>query len=251
MIGKLKSENKRVNVLDIGTGTGLLAMMAVRCGADTVTACEAFEPMIAVAKKCIAANGMADRIKIVPKRSTDVVVGVDMDQRANVLVTEVFDTELIGEGAIGTFTHALNHLLTDDCHVIPDNAIMYVQIVESESCLNWNWLNGLTRYGISVPKESQNLAGNSIFDVQLTQFKEFKPLSKPLEAFRFSFSGKKPLPYDQRQVLEVMAENSGTAHGIFMWWICHMDQENEIIMSCAPKFAHHSPANLQVQNNMT
>jgi len=34
-----------------------------------------------------------------------------MDARANVLVTEVFDTELIGEGALGTFQHAHQHLL--------------------------------------------------------------------------------------------------------------------------------------------
>ncbi len=50
MINKLKSENKTVNVLDIGTGTGLLSMMAVRCGADKVTACEAFKPMVNLAK---------------------------------------------------------------------------------------------------------------------------------------------------------------------------------------------------------
>ena len=35
----------------------------------------------------------------------------DMPHRANILITEVFDTELIGEGAIGTFRHALEHLL--------------------------------------------------------------------------------------------------------------------------------------------
>jgi protein arginine N-methyltransferase 7 len=34
-----------------------------------------------------------------------------MAERANLLVTEVFDTELIGEGAIGTFTHAHDQLL--------------------------------------------------------------------------------------------------------------------------------------------
>ena len=33
------------HVLDIGTGTGLLSMMAVRCGADTVTACEVGHPL--------------------------------------------------------------------------------------------------------------------------------------------------------------------------------------------------------------
>ena len=34
-----------------------------------------------------------------------------MPKRANILVTEVFDTELIGEGAIPTFEHAHRVLL--------------------------------------------------------------------------------------------------------------------------------------------
>ena len=38
---------------------------------------------------------------------------MDMDERANILVTEVFDTELIGEGAISTFNHAQDYLLTE------------------------------------------------------------------------------------------------------------------------------------------
>lgn len=54
---------------------------------------------------------MAGKIKLVQKRSTEMKVPDDMEFRANILVTEVFDTELIGEGAIGTFRHALEHLL--------------------------------------------------------------------------------------------------------------------------------------------
>ena len=34
-----------------------------------------------------------------------------MKERANILVTEVFDTELIGEGALKTFQHAHDNLL--------------------------------------------------------------------------------------------------------------------------------------------
>ena len=90
MVGKLKAAGRYVHVLDIGTGTGLLSMMAVSAGADRVTACEGFKPMIQVAKRCMQANGMHDRIELIEKRSTDIRVGVDMTERANVLVTEVF-----------------------------------------------------------------------------------------------------------------------------------------------------------------
>lgn len=52
------------------------------------------------------------QVHVIHKRSTDLVVGEDMPERANVLVAEVFDTELIGEGALPTYSHAKKHLLT-------------------------------------------------------------------------------------------------------------------------------------------
>lgn len=35
----------------------------------------------------------------------------DMPRKANVLVTEIFDTELLGEGVLPTLAHAWKHLL--------------------------------------------------------------------------------------------------------------------------------------------
>ncbi len=68
----MKSENKRVHVLDIGTGTGLLAMMAVRCGADKVTACEAFKPMIQVSFILYWLNYKNKNLNIMNLRSPNV-----------------------------------------------------------------------------------------------------------------------------------------------------------------------------------
>jgi protein arginine N-methyltransferase 7 len=60
---------------NFSTGTGLLAMMAVRAGADRVTAIEAFEPMARVARKVITDNHYADRIRLIDERSTDLCAG--------------------------------------------------------------------------------------------------------------------------------------------------------------------------------
>ena len=66
--------------------------------------------MVRIARQVITRNGYNDIIHIVPKRSTD-MTEKDMPVKANILVTEVFDTELIGEGALVTFAHAHKHLL--------------------------------------------------------------------------------------------------------------------------------------------
>ncbi|CAD7003501.1 unnamed protein product [Ceratitis capitata] len=50
-IARMHSDGREVHVLDIGTGTGILSMMALSAGADTVTACEAFMPMANCAER--------------------------------------------------------------------------------------------------------------------------------------------------------------------------------------------------------
>merc|ERR1711936_114021 len=80
-----RSQGQPVHVLDIGTGTGLLSMMAAKIGADSVTAIEEFLPMANRAEKIIRDNGFQGQIKLVRKRSTSVQVGpgLDMEERAN------------------------------------------------------------------------------------------------------------------------------------------------------------------------
>ena len=91
---------------------------------------QVLKPMVKISRTAIEENGYQDIINVIPKRSTEVIVGPgnpfsdvlqyfilinhtdgDMSQRANILVTEVFDSELIGEGAVPTFRHAVKELL--------------------------------------------------------------------------------------------------------------------------------------------
>ncbi len=61
-----------MHVLDIGTGTGLLAMMASRAGADSVTAVEVFRPMASLARRVFARNHLDSGITLIDTRSTDI-----------------------------------------------------------------------------------------------------------------------------------------------------------------------------------
>ncbi|KAL0118065.1 hypothetical protein PUN28_009028 [Cardiocondyla obscurior] len=244
-IEKKHQAGEEANVLDIGTGTGLLSMMAARCGADSITACEAFKPMANCAAKIIKENGLEDRIKLVRKRSTKMIVGNDgdMPKRANILVTEVFDTELIGEGALSTFRHAHEVLLEENSIVVPHRGTVWAQVVESDKVCAWNRVKPIKNGELLVdaPSAIQACSGAAaVHDMQLSRLSRdaFVPLLPAQPIFRFDWSGKTPLLNNEKVSLLTQPLTSGIAHAIFMWWDLNMDTDNQILLSCAPVWEH-------------
>ncbi|PBC31995.1 Protein arginine N-methyltransferase [Apis cerana cerana] len=252
-IEKKHQNGEEANVLDIGTGTGLLSMMAAKCGADSITACEAFTPMAKCAIKIIQENGFEDKIKLIHKRSTKMTIGKngDMVKKANILVTEVFDTELIGEGALSTFRHAHENLLEENSIVIPHSATIWVQVVESSAVRAWNTICPIkvkNKYLLNTPHSVKSCSGAAaVHDIQLTQFPDdaFKPLLPPQPIFKFDLSGKSTLLYNEKRCLHVKPIINGTAHAIFMWWDLIMDVNNQVLLSCAPVWEHPDTKILQ------
>jgi len=237
-----------VHVLDIGTGTGLLSMMAATIGADSVTACEEFGPMADCAAQVIAENGFADKIKLVRKRSTELTVGPgkDLEQRANILVTEVFDTELIGEGAIGTYNHANQHLLTKDRLVVPGVARIYAQVVSSKKCSTWSKPHTIqlsaTQSLSPPPSTGGGYSSLALHDLQLSQLDQsmFTPITAPTVVFELDLSCQAgPLPSHDQCVLTIPALSAGPCDAVFMWWDCWADPAHTVLLSCAPTWATH------------
>lgn len=238
-IAEMKKRGIEPRVLDIGTGTGLLSMMACRHGANHVVACEAFLPMADIAYEVIKDNGFAHKIKIVPKRSTSMMVDADMEgMRANILVTEMFDTELIGEGAIETFRHAIDNLLVSDCLVVPSRARMYVQVVDSLLVQKWHRFNDIQvdNKVITIPKHAKYPAGDVFYDLQLSllPIDSFTLLSKPMVVFDFDLSGKTRLKDNEQSITEFLVEANGYPHAVFMWWDCQMDVEGDVWIDMKP-----------------
>jgi len=238
-IAEIKRRGIEPRVLDIGTGTGLLSMMACRHGANDVVACEAFLPMAAIAEQIIKDNGFERKIRVVRKRSTEMSIEEDMGgKRANILVTEVFDTELIGEGAIATFRHALDHLLTPDCVVVPSLGRMYVQVVSSDLIRRWHEMCPLSigDKRIDIPAVASHPAGSVFYDLQLTEVPRdaFTSLSGALKVFEFDFSGETRLMDNRHSAVDFVARADGDAHAVFMWWDLKMDVEGREWIDMAP-----------------
>lgn len=107
-------------VVDLGTGTGILAMAAARAGARKVYAIEA-GPVGPIARKLFAANGLADRIELVEGYSTD----IGLPERADVLVTETFGNSPLSEEVLEIVVDARKRLLKPDARVVPGSVRVY------------------------------------------------------------------------------------------------------------------------------
>ncbi|RDD44130.1 Protein arginine N-methyltransferase 7 [Trichoplax sp. H2] len=258
------------NVLDIGTGTGLLALMAARAGAKKIYACEAFQPMAQLAQKIITENRYQDNIKIIQKRSTSMTADDDMDGcKADLIVMEIFDSELIGEGVLGTMLHAQQNLVKPNCVSVPAAAKIYVQACESkflQKCCNLNPVKRTEScdWEFAVPQSftDNNFYPSSAFCMHVDQLypKDIKLLTSPIEALTFDFcspiksqmsvrrvEGKdNEFTISGRRTLELTAIEDGVCHGLLFWWVLKMDCEGNIELSTAPKWIDNkSNHNLQ------
>jgi hypothetical protein len=101
-------------VVDIGTGTGVLAVAAARAGARHVYAIES-SAIARSARAMFAANGLADRITLVEGWSTQVT----LPERADVLVSEIIGNEPLGERVLEVSRDARHRLLKPGARFVP------------------------------------------------------------------------------------------------------------------------------------
>lgn len=108
--------------LEIGTGCGILAMLAARAGA-TVIACESDPVLAAIGAETVARNGLADRITILPKRLEDLRIPEDLPRPADLLFGDVFADDLVGFDPFAIFQAAIP-LVAADAVRIPSRAAL-------------------------------------------------------------------------------------------------------------------------------
>ncbi len=198
------------SVLDIGTGSGLLSMMAARAGAKWVVSCDGIPWIAAKATEVVAANGLSDRIKIFAKRSNDLRIGPDLKARAEVLVMEVFGTAVINEHVIPTVTHAHAQLLQPGATVVPHAASARAYLAGSQELERYLFVDRAAGFTVTAfndfAQPSMGLHVNRVpHDV----------LSDDFEVFRFDLT-QPPAPKAKRAI-DVVATKPGRCFGVVQW----------------------------------
>jgi type II protein arginine methyltransferase len=203
-----------MRVLDIGSGTGLLAMMAVRAGAGEVVSCEVSPSVALAAQKIVSANGYADRIRILGKHSDTLDLERDIGGPVDVVVSEIINKDLIGEHVLQVMEGA-HRFLKPGGSVIPARGSIRVALA------NYSGLAGM-RMG-------------TVQGFDLSLFNELAPtylrikrhdrgitlLSEPADLFTFDFASGGPFP-EARSVVSLAAQDDG-ANGVAQWICLTMD----------------------------
>ncbi|MBN2428324.1 MAG: 50S ribosomal protein L11 methyltransferase [Deltaproteobacteria bacterium] len=74
-------------VLDVGTGSGILAMAAAALGAQTVLGCDVDETACEVARRNVALNGLTDRIRISGRPLSEI------DEQSDIVLANILAEE--------------------------------------------------------------------------------------------------------------------------------------------------------------
>ncbi len=198
-------------VFEIGTGSGLLSMMAAQLGAGSVVTCEAVSLVAETAREVVAQNGYADRVHVIAKPSQQISMGAELPRLADVLVHEIFSSELLGEHVLSALEDAKARLLKPGAKILPARAHVMVALVAGSD------IAGNTRI-------------ESAHGFDLSAFNRIQPRRKPLyredlspillsdaiPVFSFDFEHQSSFPPEVRES-PITASADGRCLGLIQW----------------------------------
>jgi type II protein arginine methyltransferase len=114
-------------VLDVGAGTGLLAMMAARGGARRVVSCEMSPAVADAATRIVAANGFAGQVSVIASHSRDLTLD-QLGGKADLFVSEIVSNNVVAQDALDTVADVVRRLLAPGGKVIPASAAARVAL---------------------------------------------------------------------------------------------------------------------------
>ena len=196
-------------VLDIGTGTGIFALIACRAGAAHVYAVEA-DDIVDVARAVARANGVADRVTFIQARSTD----VELPQRVDGVVAEIHGALPMYKTSLHSLLDARERLLESGGWMVPRRETLWGAIVASPSIERLFFANWKTAYGFNLSAAQTRAINNTrqhpvtaeqlLVEPQCWATLDYATLQSPNVAGELSWT----------------FERAAIGHGVSLWFDC-------------------------------
>lgn len=219
-------------VLEIGTGSGLLSLMAARLGAKWVVAVEGSEEMAKLACENICANKMEHKVKVLRMLSTELTLN-DLPERPDVMVSEIFGTLLLGESALDYIADVRERLLKPTTRIIPQYGTQYAVPIECDTLRDVCAVSGWEDFDLSNMTALQDTV--SVVFAKQYGFRmssvPFRRLSEPIPLAVIDFASTARRDLRRNVNFNVRATESGTAHAMLYYWKAFDD---DLVMSTDP-----------------
>lgn len=206
-------------VLDLGTGTGIMAATAAMAGAKHVYAIER-SMMAKLARQVFEVNGLSDRITLIEGTSTQ----VELPEKADVMVSELVGNDPLQEGILIATADAVKRHLKPQARLIPETLKIYglpvavppeilrEEIFTPEAVKNWQEWYGIDFSPLLQAVQEQE---HSLL-VNLYKTRKWLTLSDPVLLTELD------LKTSQHAVIrtshQVRARNSGVLTGILIYF---------------------------------
>jgi protein arginine N-methyltransferase 1 len=198
-------------VLDIGTGTGMHALLACKFGARKVYAIETNDA-IHLARELAVENGFADRIEFIQAISTQVT----LPEKADVIVSDLRGVLPLHGQHISHIIDARSRFLAPGGVMIPRRDTILVALVEAGAVYRdltapWNY-----PYGISMTA-AEKVVLNDWSDESPETFRKKSLLIEPQVWSEIDYWTIESPEVNPANIIQP-ATRSGTAHGFLMWF---------------------------------
>jgi type II protein arginine methyltransferase len=209
-----------MHVLEIGTGGGMLALIAARAGADRVTTCEIDSVLAELATEVAARNSYGNVINVIAKKSQDLYLGVDLDRPADLLICDIFADDLLGFDPLPALVDA-RRLLTSGARVVPEAGAIRVAL--------GRW-DGYARQqaGSAAGFDISPFADLTPNSIRLrVGYPDVEVLSVEADLFGFRFDADYHPPSSRVEV-ELEAHADGEVNGILQWIRLRLDADRAL-----------------------
>ena len=219
-------------VLEIGTGSGLLSMMAATCGAGEIITCETSTTIANIATKIIHRNGYGENISVINKKSTELIVGEDLPRKADLVISEVLSSEFVGEGVRSTILDANKRLLKKNGTMIPESGDIRISLLGNNAEI-LDAVSVGSSHGFDLSEF--NSISRRKFNLKLRE----KPtlLSNPENAFSINLYDMNEIVKEEK-IIKLRANQDGLCLGLIQWLRVQLYKDIEYENNPCDTFSH-------------